>query len=155
MPSVLFEVVHYDDEEGEVETICEQRVFTDNFEGTTVLYAVRSVRVNPFAGSFAEIVCPYCGLSERVQLPTRDFYGHWGPAGPHPIRLECKRRTWHGSCDALINPEQHSRWAEDGVFEPGVVHVKTTKGSGWTVLTPSQSAAWTARVNAESSSDSD
>ncbi|UHS71711.1 MAG: putative movement protein P1 [Sobemovirus sp.] len=155
MPSVVIEVTRYDDETGVVSVLAEQKVFTENFDGTAVLYSVSSVPVNPISGSTTCFVCPHCELRETVHLPPRGLYGHWGPAGPHDIRLACKSRTWYGRCEGPANPEQRSRWAEDGVFEPGLVHVTTTRGTSWTVLTPAQSAAWNARANAQSDSDSD
>lgn len=155
MPSVVIEVTRYDDETGVVSVLSEQKVFTENFDGTAVLYSVSSVPVNPIPGSTTCFVCPHCELREVVHLPSRGLNGHWGPAGPHDIRLPCKKWTWHGCCDHIFNPESKSRWAEDGVFEPGIVHLTTTRGSGWTVLTPAQSAAWNARADAQSDSDSD
>nr|UHS71666.1 MAG: putative movement protein P1 [Sobemovirus sp.] len=155
MPSVVIEVTRYNDEAGVSALIDSKKIFTENFDGTYVLFTAANDHTNPFSESPATLICPHCELREQIQLP-RNLYGYWGrSAGPHLLRLACKNKTWYGRCNGPVNLERESRWAEDGVFEPGLVHVTTTRGTSWTVLTPAQSAAWNARADAQSDSDSD
>nr|QRV07330.1 protein P1 [Ryegrass mottle virus] len=130
MPSVVIEVCSYDEETGDCELESTAKIFTSNFDGTYVLYTHSS---GPkYAGSTVTLVCPHCGVSEQATLPTRGLSGNWGHHGLHDLRLDCKARHWHGTCEVTPSSEQESRVASDGVFEPGLARITTTRGQSWT-----------------------